>query len=293
MYIIGFFFIVLLIIYIYYMYMNIIKPKKAVVFDMDETLGCYLQFGLFIDILETQLQRDITTEEFNILMDLYPLYQRPNILSILNYLKKKKQDGSCDYIYIYTNNQGPKSWAIFIKKYFEYKINYPLFDKIIHAYKINGQLIEKNRTSHDKSVKDFFNCTKISKKTKLCFLDDQYHPRMLNSNVYYLHLKPYHYLYTPSQLFENFKNYFKLSDEYVLQMQEYGKSIYINYNYFRNEFPPMILENEKVITKKMLIEIQYFINNFNTIYTRKQNNKKQLSRKNFTSKKNYPFKYIH
>ncbi len=83
------------------MYMNIIKPKKAVVFDMDETLGCYLQFGLFIDILETQLQRDITTEEFNILMDLYPLYQRPNILSILNYLKKKKQDGSCDYIYIY------------------------------------------------------------------------------------------------------------------------------------------------------------------------------------------------
>ena len=73
------------------MYMSITKKhKKIVVFDMDETLGCFVQLGMFTDILEHNIKRKLTNEEFNILMDLFPLYQRPNILSILNYIKQQK-----------------------------------------------------------------------------------------------------------------------------------------------------------------------------------------------------------
>ena len=91
------------------MYMSITKKhKKIVVFDMDETLGCFVQLGMFTEILEHNIKRKLTNEEFNILMDLYPLYQRPNILSILNYIKQQKEKTRCYKVYIYTNNQGPK-----------------------------------------------------------------------------------------------------------------------------------------------------------------------------------------
>ena len=126
------------------MYMSPNKHiKKVVVFDMDETLGCFYQLGMFTSTLEDNLHRKLTNDEFNILMDLFPLYQRTNIIPILNYIKKKKQEHKCFKVYIYTNNQGPKHWALQIKNYFEYKINYPLFDKVIHAWKVNGILVEK------------------------------------------------------------------------------------------------------------------------------------------------------
>ena len=66
-------------------------PKKIIVFDMDETLGCFVQLGVFIHILESHIHRKINPQEFNIFMDMFPLYQRPNIITILQYLKKKKQ----------------------------------------------------------------------------------------------------------------------------------------------------------------------------------------------------------
>ena len=66
--------------------------KKAIVFDMDETLGSFVQLGMFTSVIENNLHRKLTNEEFNIIMDLFPLYQRPNIIPILNYIKKKKQE---------------------------------------------------------------------------------------------------------------------------------------------------------------------------------------------------------
>ena len=114
----------ILLIYISYMYSKTpSKPKKVIVFDMDETLGSFVQLGIFIHILEEHIHRTVTSQEFNLFMDMFPLYQRPNIINILKYLKKEKQQGHCDKIYIYTNNQGPKSWALLIKQYFEDKIN--------------------------------------------------------------------------------------------------------------------------------------------------------------------------
>ena len=48
---------------------------------------------------------------------------------------------------IYTNNQGPKSWAVKIKDYFHYKLSYNLFDRVIGAYKVNGKINEKSRNT--------------------------------------------------------------------------------------------------------------------------------------------------
>jgi len=64
---------------------------NIIVFDLDETLGHFVQLGIFCDILEKYNKRKLTTNEFNELMDIFPEFIRPNILKILLYLKKKKK----------------------------------------------------------------------------------------------------------------------------------------------------------------------------------------------------------
>jgi len=165
--------------------------KKIVVFDLDETLGQFVELGMFCDAIESYNKRKLNFNEFYKIMDIFPEFIRPNILKILLYLKNKKQKGNCNQVMIYTNNQGPKEWAQNIKKYFEKKIKYNLFDQVIAAYKVNGIITEPGRTSHDKSVDDLFNCAKLPENTKVCFLDDVYHPLMENKDVYYINVKPY------------------------------------------------------------------------------------------------------
>ena len=71
---------------------------KVVVFDLDETLGYYTEFGMFWDALNAFITNNKTKETntiinqdiFNKVLDLYPEFHRPNILQILNYLKQKK-----------------------------------------------------------------------------------------------------------------------------------------------------------------------------------------------------------
>ena len=119
---------------------------KIVVFDLDETLGYFTQYGIFWDSLANYLkiknQSDLTQKDFNLILDLYPEFLRPNIISILNYLKNKKKTNCCHKILIYTNNSGPREWAHHIISYFEKKINFKLIDQIIAAFKINGKKIE-------------------------------------------------------------------------------------------------------------------------------------------------------
>jgi hypothetical protein len=165
---------------------------KIVIFDLDETLGYFVELGMFWDgLIKTTGKRDFTQEEFNDILELYPEFIRPNVENILNYLKKKKQTRMCHKIMIYTNNQGPAKWSDHILSYFETKTKSKLFDQTIRAFKINGKQVEINRTTHDKSFKDLVRCTQIPRNAQICFLDDIYHPEMANDNVYYINLKPY------------------------------------------------------------------------------------------------------
>ena len=178
------------------------RNNKVVVFDLDETLGYFSELGLFFDLLQEYKNKELSKNYIVELLDLYPEFLRTNIMGILNYLKAKKQSGDCRGVYIYTNNQGPKSWAEAIKNYFQIKLgDYKLFDKTIAAFKVGGKKVEMCRTSHTKTVKDFLACTRLPKNTKIFFLDDQEHPNMdKDSNVIYIHLEPYIYDLTGEEM---------------------------------------------------------------------------------------------
>jgi hypothetical protein len=169
---------------------------KIVVFDLDETLGYFTELGMFWDALKSFIKYNhlkLTMDQtmFNHILDLYPEFLRPNIISILHYLKEKKQKNHCHKLMIYTNNQGPLEWANFIMKYFETKMNYAIFDQIIAAFKINGKCVELCRTTHMKTHDDLIKCTKIPKDAHICFLDDVFYPDMSNDKIYYINVKPY------------------------------------------------------------------------------------------------------
>jgi hypothetical protein len=170
---------------------------KIVVFDLDETLGYFTEFGIFWDSLAYYLKgKDeyiLTQDDFNDILDLYPEFLRPNIFNILTYLKEQKKMNCCHKMMIYTNNNGPPEWAQHIIKYFEKKINYKLIDQIIAAFKVNGKTFEICRTTHSKTHKDFIRCTKIPTSAEICFLDDTFYPEMANDNIYYINVKPYYH----------------------------------------------------------------------------------------------------
>lgn len=179
---------------------------KYIAFDVDETLGYFSQLGSFIDAISFYYKdySGSIFERFNEILDLYPEFVRPKMIEILKYIYKKKVNGFCNGVFIYTNNQGPRAWVQHIAKYFDYKVgnieineeeekNYHvhLFDKIIGAYMINGKVIEPGRTSQNKIYNDLLRITEISPKAKICFVDDLNHPEMRHENVLYLNVKPY------------------------------------------------------------------------------------------------------
>jgi len=158
-----------------------------IVFDVDETLGA---FGAFSDFCNRVSPHRLSFTLFSHLLDQNPEYLRPGILDILSVVKHNKMLRKCGVV-LYTNNQGPNEWVDMIRAYLEHKLQYPLFDQVIRAYKINGKQVEKKRTQHDKSLKDLLACTKSPAKTNVFFVDDQLHPDMVKQNVHYFHIRPY------------------------------------------------------------------------------------------------------
>ena len=234
------------------------KVKKIVVFDFDETLGHFAELGYFCEGLERSLQINLNEEDMFALLDIYPEFFRPNILAILNYLKVEKKKGNCDKLMIYTNNQGDKSWVKVIIKYFEIKAkNNNLFDRIISAFKVGSEHIELNRTTHDKTVSDFYKCTKLPKNSQICFIDDQYHPEMIDDNVYYIYVKPYVYtLYSDEMIDRVFKSKLRvyIEDETAFRnnMTKFMKS----YKY--EEKTEEEYEIDKIVSKKIMENLQNF-----------------------------------
>ena len=180
------------------------KRGKYIVFDVDETLGYFSQLGSFIDAISFY-NKDFSGsvfERFNEILDLFPEFVRPKMIEILKYIHEKKVSGTCSGLFIYTNNQGPRSWVQHIAKYFDYKVgnverndrndnNDTLFDKIIAAYMINGKIVEQGRTSQNKTYDDLLRITGISPHSEVCFVDDLNHSDMRHENVLYLNVKPY------------------------------------------------------------------------------------------------------
>ena len=166
---------------------------KYAVFDVDETLGYFSQFGAFIDALNNHYNdfSRVMFDNFNELLDLYPEFIRPNMIEILKYISEKKSEGACKGIIIYTNNQGPRSWVENISKYFDYKVGTQVFDQIIAAFKVNGKIVQEGRTTQNKTYEDLVRIAHIPKTSEICFVDDLNHPGMRHQNVLYINVKPY------------------------------------------------------------------------------------------------------
>lgn len=191
---------------------TIIKRKpKVVVFDVDETLGNFAQFGILCATLDEYFKPDISYKHFNDLVEIFPEIFRPNIIKILDYIRKKKDSGVCSKVMIYTNNQGPDKWVQHIRDYLEMKLREkavassssspsrqlaiipPLFDHIIGGFKPrNGNSGYPERTTGEKTVNEFLRCSRIPPDIEICFLDDVLHEQMVDEKVYYIKLQGYH-----------------------------------------------------------------------------------------------------
>ena len=165
---------------------------------------------------------------------------------------------------IYTNNQGPKSWANLISSYFDYSIEKesPVFDKVIGAFKVKGKHIELDRTTHDKTVDDLTRCAKVHKSTEICFLDDQYHPKMKNDNVYYINVKPYVHNLKFEDMAERYYNAFS-NTFFTVDKSEFINDI----TSFMSEFRYTITQKsqkemsvDKFISQRMMYHLKCFFN---------------------------------
>jgi hypothetical protein len=185
--------------------------QKVIAFDLDETLGSFGElYILWQGITEYyKLKGQIQDMDviFREVLDLYPEFLRHGILNILGYLYSKKKSGQCSKVFLYTNNQcyGTENskWLSYIIGYIHQKLCSPsmvLFDKIICAFKINNQIIEPLRTSHNKTYSDFIRCSLLPKSAEICFIDNSYYDKMVNNRVYYIQPRYYYHMLSKSEI---------------------------------------------------------------------------------------------
>jgi hypothetical protein len=176
--------------------------KKVIVFDLDETLGYFSQLSAIWDILLQYTNINDIEPVFFELLDAYPVFLRPNIIGILNFLVEQKNKNKFQKIFIYTNNSGPPSWTNFIKSYLESKTNSPIFDDCIYGYNFESE--DNIRSTPEKCITDFKKITNLPSECRVCFIDDRVHDNMNNPDVYYIKTKPYVYKLNLDQLIEQF-----------------------------------------------------------------------------------------
>lgn len=264
------------------------KPYKVCVFDLDETLGYFTEVSIFWDALESFYGKELSNHSFFEVLDTFPEFFRPEIFRILNMINNKKKRNMCDESYIYTNNQGPKSWTKMINDYFNHKLGYKAFNGIIAAYKIQGKIVEPKRTSHDKSVKDLISCTNIPEMAEICFIDDLYHPLMDKAQVKYIQIKPYKYNLTFTEMATRYYDKVLLKNKRTIlnktqiireEFVKYITSFMKQYNYTvvtKNEEKQA---NDVIESKNLYTNLEIFFKLNKPINTKRKNIRKNKTLK--------------
>jgi len=264
--------------------------NKIVVLDIDETIGYFVELGIFCDALTDcawNNDESMQYKHFNKLMDIYGEFLRPNILEVLHYLNLKKHTGECSGVFVYTNNTAPRAWVEHIIKYIESKLKEPLFDQIVAAFKVNGKIIEVGRTTHDKTYDDLLRCTKLPSNVEVCFLDDKFYEKMQHARVYYINVKPYIHQISVETLINRFLQSnlrSTISKEITLEhfcagikshMQQFSKN-YVEKNKLEQEV-------DIIITKKIMEHLKTFFlkkmkNQKKTLKIKRSNQKNKTSK---------------
>lgn len=236
------------------------EAPKVVVFDLDETLGYFTEFAIFFDIVTkyAKIKPRLHQKVFSILLDLYPEYLRPHIIFILTFLKSKKKLGECYKVLIYTNNRGPPSWAHMIKTYLEEKVKFPLFDKIVGAFKVNGRIVEVCRSTSEKTTEDLLRCAKLPRNTQICFIDDTNYEKM--ENVYYIKLSPYIYNLSLNVLVSRFIHS-NIAKEMNIKEEDFVHFVNVkapSYVYKYENKEEEELKMDKIVSKKLYMFLEEF-----------------------------------
>lgn len=270
------------------------KVKKIITLDLDETIGSFshlhiLWNGIMRFYNKTNLNRESKDTLFFSLFDLYPEFLRYDILHILNYLCKKQKEKTVQ-LYLYTNNKCGYNWVEMIVRYLQHKINVSqMFEKTICAFKIGSRIVEPNRTTKDKTLSDFINCTKIGKNTQICFLDDSYHEEMIKDNIYYIQPKAYYHCLKISHILTRYfnSNVFVTIERNTSMCDDNYKAFMIDWFNFNDAdkyiltYSDYNLEREKEISRKIL----YYIKEFLYFIPRIKTSKRRTQIANFTRKK--------
>ena len=256
---------------------------KIIVLDFDETLGHFKQLSIIWQSLQFYTEHILENNNllnqrfFNELLDLLPYYLRPDILDILSYIKDKKRQKKCNYVMIYTNNTGARIWVNYLISYFESKLKYKLFDRVIAAFKIKGNIIEVGRTTNEKTISDLIKCTKLPKNTQICYIDDMLYPEMINDNVYYINIKPYYYDYSFDYILDKIYNY---NETYKQpHFKNNMKKILDKFNYKVCLKQTIDYEIDIIISKEILNQLNiFFKENINKTRKRNVNNNNKTKR---------------
>lgn len=227
---------------------------KVVVFDLDETIGC---FNALVAIIQHLQSFNVHCDRALLfrLLDLFPEFFRLGIFRILDFLVNKKREKKCK-IFLYTNNKFSPELPADIVAYIHKKLGYELFDDIICAFKVDGVVIDTRRTTHTKSHSDFIKCSVLPVNTEICFVDDVCHEEMKHPKIYYL--QPYGYRTTLSTdvIVERVMN--EIMRVYTVNRSRFSSSLY-NYllemcgNYF---------EEDESVHQKVSAKLMYHIREF-------------------------------
>lgn len=243
---------------------------KIVVFDFDETIGDFIQLKVLWESIKIILNyTDNDTDKLYNILNIFPNFFRPKIMSILKYLLKMKKEGLCKYIMIYSNNPN-KVWIQQICNYINGKHEQKVFHKIICAFKSKGLIIEPHRKSNHKNKEELLECLNLPLNTQICFIDDQYYELMDTDNVYYINIKPYFYSLNNIELIDT---YYKYYGKFIKIPEKIFKiellNLMNNYNYtFKGK--NLIEQNVDIaISKKVLEHIKEYFNKIKKNKTRK------------------------
>lgn len=186
------------------------KKYKIIIFDLDETIGHFQELSI---LFNDDCSKNPKLSEKEIMYDILnnnPQVFRTKIFTLFSYLEIIKKIKKNIKILLFTNNQGPKFWYNNIVSFIHDRLKYKLFDKVIGPYKIGNDIVERKRTTHNKSVKDISKILKIPlKQMSIIIFDDQYHTNMNHTNVIYVHLNEY----IPNMKLDYNKEYDIMRDE--------------------------------------------------------------------------------
>lgn len=180
------------------------KPKRIIAFDLDNTIG---DFSLISSIYENCIIDNVNP--FYIFSRCF----RPGIFKIFELLQLFKDEKIIDKVIIYTNNTGGKKWVGQIVNYIHKYIKSNLFDDIISAYSVNdGEEYDNRRSSMEKTIDEVSSILNLKQDDHLMFIDDMIHSKMINTNVYYIHVNTYYMYYNESEWIDIIENQCKLSE---------------------------------------------------------------------------------